>query len=249
MRDEEARTIRKAFTASDKQHVLISSDYSQIELRMLASMAHEPKMIEAFNEGVDIHTKTAMEIFKLKREEVNSNVRRQAKAINFGVVYGISEFGLAKQASISVQEAKHFKEQYFEIYPNIKQFEDDSVAYCKEHGYVKTLMNRRRYIDEINASNFMVKKFGERAAVNSRVQGSAADLIKIAMVKIDREIKKRGLKSKLILQIHDELIFDVLIDEQAQMTEIIKEGMKNAMNLDVTLDSSLSTAYSWYDVE
>ncbi len=249
VRDEEARSIRKAFTASDKNHILISSDYSQIELRMLASMANETKMIDAFNNGVDIHTKTAMEIFGLNREEVTSNIRRKAKAINFGVVYGISEFGLAKQAMIDVYEAADFKRRYFEIYPNIKRFEDESIAYCEEHGYVNTIMNRRRYIDEIHAKAYMVRQFGKRAAVNSRVQGSAADLIKIAMINIASEIKKRHLNSKLILQIHDELIFDVDLNEETEMIELIKEGMKNAMKLNVSLDSSLGKGYSWYEVD
>ena len=249
VRDEEARSIRKAFMASDKNHILVSSDYSQIELRMLASMADETKMIDAFNHNVDIHTKTAMEIFGLSAEEVDSNIRRKAKAINFGVVYGISGFGLAKQAMISVAEATRFKKRYFEIYPNIKRFEDESIDYCFEHGYVNTIMNRRRYIDEIHAKAAPIREFGKRAAVNSRVQGSAADLIKIAMINISNEIKKRNLNSKLILQIHDELIFDVDLNEEDEMINIIKEGMRNAMELNVNLDSSLGKGYTWYEVE
>ena len=249
VRDKEGRNIRKAFTASSLDRVLISSDYSQIELRVLASMADEKKMIDAFNHGIDIHTKTAMDIFGLSFEEVNEDIRRRAKAINFGVVYGISDFGLSKQTSLTVKESKRFIDEYFKTYPNIKRFIDESIKYCQDKGYVTTLMKRRRYINEINDSNYMIKEFGKRAAVNSRVQGSAADLIKIAMIKIHNEINKRGLKSRLVLQIHDELIFDVFKDEENEMIDIIKEGMKHAMNLNVTLDSSLNVAYSWYDAK
>ena len=249
VRDEDGKLIRKAFVASGENKVLISSDYSQIELRMLSSMACEKRMIDAFNEGVDIHTKTAMDIFKLSESEITDSLRRQAKAINFGVVYGISDFGLSKQASLSIKDAKRYIEEYFLTYPNIKKFLDESVEFCKEHGYVTTIMNRRRYIKEIHDNNYMVKEFGKRAAMNSRVQGSAADLIKIAMINIFNEIKRCGLKSKLVLQIHDELIFDVFEDEKDEMIRIIKEGMKNAMKLNVTLDSSLSVAYSWYDAK
>lgn len=249
VRDEDGKLIRKAFVASGENKVLISSDYSQIELRMLSSMACEKRMIDAFNEGVDIHTKTAMDIFKLPESEITGSLRRQAKAINFGVVYGISDFGLSKQASLSIKDAKRYIEEYFLTYPNIKKFLDESVEFCKEHGYVTTILNRRRYIKEIHDNNYMVKEFGKRAAMNSRVQGSAADLIKIAMINIFNEIKRCGLKSKLVLQIHDELIFDVFEDEKDEMIRIIKEGMKNAMKLNVTLDSSLSVAYSWYDAK
>lgn len=249
VKDEDGKLIRKAFTASKKDNVLISSDYSQIELRVLASLANETKMIEAFNQNIDIHTKTAMDIFGLSKDEVSDSVRRQAKAINFGVVYGISDFGLSKQASLSIKEAKHYIDEYFKTYPNIKKFLDESVEFCMQNGYVVTMMNRRRYIREINDSNYMVKEFGKRAAMNSRVQGSAADLIKMAMIKINHMIKEKNLKSKMVLQIHDELIFDVYKDEKDIMIEIIKEGMKNAMKLNVNLESSLSAAYSWYDAK
>ena len=248
VRDEEGRNIRKAFEASE-DHVLISSDYSQIELRVIASLAKEQKMIDAFNNGIDIHTSTAMHVFGLSHDEVDANMRRKAKAVNFGVVYGISDFGLSQQANISVAEARHFISEYFKNYPNIKNFLDESIKFCEENGYVKTMMNRRRYINEIKDSNYMRKEFGKRAAMNARIQGSAADLIKIAMIKINAEIKKRGLKSRMVLQIHDELIFDVLNSEKDEMIELIKEGMKNAYPLDVRLDSSLSVARTWYDAK
>ncbi len=249
VRDEEGKLIRKAFLASSENHVLISSDYSQIELRILSALAHEERMIEAFNAHIDIHTKTAMDIFKLAKEDVDANFRRKAKAINFGVIYGISDFGLAKQAGLSLNEAKHYIEQYFMTYPNIKAFLDSSIAFCKEKGYVTTMLKRRRYIKEINDKNFMLREFGKRAAMNSRIQGSAADLIKLAMIKMQKVIKEKGLKSKMVLQIHDELIFDVPLDEKEEMLRLIDETMKNAYHLDVKLDNSISCAYSWYDAK
>ena len=249
VRDEDGKIIRKAFSASDHDHILISSDYSQIELRVLSAMSKEEKMIEAFNHHIDIHTKTAMDIFGLTVDEVNDEYRRKAKAINFGVVYGISDFGLAKQTSLSIIEAKGFINDYFLTYPKIKRFLDESKRFCEENGYVTTIMNRRRYIDEIKSSNHAVKEFARRAAMNSRVQGSAADLIKVAMINIQNEIEKRQLRSKMVLQIHDELIFDVLIEEKEVMIDLINKEMKGAMNLGVTLDNSLSAAYTWYDAK
>ena len=248
VRDEDGRLIRKAFKPS-AGNLLMSSDYSQIELRVLASLSGEEKMIEAFNQGIDIHSKTAMDIFAIPLEEVDSNIRRKAKAINFGVVYGISDFGLAKQASLSVKEAKHFIEQYFMTYPNIKAYLDGQIAYCQENGYVKTMMNRRRYIKEINGSNFMIKEFGKRAAMNSPIQGSAADLIKMAMIRVNQLIHKQNLKAKMILQVHDELIFDVPENEVEIMKELIKEAMANAYKMKVRLDASLSIGKTWYEAK
>lgn len=248
VKDEDGKMIRKAFKASEN-HILMSSDYSQIELRVLASLADEKRMIEAFNEGIDIHTKTAMDILHVPMEAVDDHIRRQAKAINFGVVYGISDFGLSKQASLSIKEAKHFIEEYFNTYPNIKTYMDKQIAFCKENGYVKTMMNRRRYIKEINDNNFMVKEFGKRAAMNSPIQGSAADLIKMAMINITKAMKASKLKSKLILQVHDELIFDVDSSEIEIMKKMIKDGMSNAYKLKVRLDSSLAMGESWYEAK
>lgn len=249
VRDEDGKIIRKAFSASDNDHILISSDYSQIELRVLSAMSKEEKMIDAFNHHIDIHTKTAMDIFGLMPDEVNDEYRRKAKAINFGVVYGISDFGLAKQTSLSIAEAKGFINDYFLTYPKIKQFLEDSKRFCEENGYVTTILNRRRYIDEIKSSNHAVKEFARRAAMNSRVQGSAADLIKVAMINIQNEIDKRHLHSRMVLQIHDELIFDVAVEEKEVMIELINKEMKGAMDLGVTLDNSLSAAYTWYDAK
>ena len=248
VRDDEGREIRKAFKPS-KGNVLISSDYSQVELRVLSSLANEEKMIDAFNSGIDIHTKTAMDVFGLKKEEVSDLVRRHAKAVNFGVVYGISDFGLANQTQLTLKDAKKFIDDYFLTYPNIREYLDEQVRFCKETGYVKTMLNRRRYINEINDRNYMMREFGKRAAMNASIQGSAADLIKIAMVNAYTRLKEEGLKAKLILQVHDELIFDVPEDEVETMKKIIPEIMSNAYKLRTRLDSSLAIGKDWYEAK
>ena len=248
VRDDEGREIRKAFRPGEG-HVMISSDYSQVELRVLSSLANEEKMIEAFNSGIDIHTKTAMDVFGLSKEEVSDTVRRHAKAVNFGVVYGISDFGLANQTQLSFKDAKKFIDDYFVTYPNIKEYLDSQVEFCKENGYVKTMLNRRRYINEINDRNYMMREFGKRAAMNATIQGSAADLIKIAMVRADRKLKEEKLESKLILQVHDELIFDVPENEVEKMKEIIPEIMSNAYKMKTRLDSSLAIGKDWYEAK
>ncbi|MEG1066906.1 MAG: DNA polymerase, partial [Erysipelotrichaceae bacterium] len=246
VRNEEGREIRKAFKASPGC-VLLGSDYSQIELRILAHMANEDKMQEAFNSYEDIHTLTASNIFNVSIEEVSNVMRRQAKAINFGIVYGMSVFGLSEQLNISNYDAKEFIDKYNETYPNIEKFMNETVEFCEKNGYVKTMFNRRRDIKEINEKGFMKKEFGKRAAMNAPIQGTAADLIKVAMVKVNEEIHKRNLKSKMILQIHDELIFDVDKSEIELMKEIVKDSMENAMVLKVPLVASQSIADTWYD--
>ncbi|MDO4500015.1 MAG: DNA polymerase I [Erysipelotrichaceae bacterium] len=248
VRDEEAKEIRKAFKPLLNSYIL-SSDYSQIELRVLAALANEEKMIEAFNSGIDIHTKTAMDVFKLDIDEVTPLVRRQAKAVNFGVVYGISDYGLANQTNMSFGKAKKFIEDYFITYPSIKEYLDGQVAFCKENGYVKTMLNRRRYIEEIKSSNWNLREFGKRAAMNSTIQGSAADLIKIAMINVNKEIKKNNLKSRLILQIHDELVFNVVEEELETMKKLVEECMVNAYKLNVKLDVSLSVGKDMYEAK
>ena len=206
-------------------------------------------MIEAFNEGIDIHDKTAMDIFHLNKEDVTPNIRRQAKAINFGVVYGISDFGLSNQTGLSFKEAKKFIDDYFVTYPNIKTYLDSQVEFCIKNGYVKTILNRRRYIPEIKDPKFMVREFGKRAAMNATIQGSAADIIKIAMVNVTKRIKEEKLKSRLILQVHDELIFDVAKDEETKMKEIILDTMSKAYNLKVKLESSYASGKDWYEAK
>ena len=248
VRDDEGREIRRAFKPS-KGNVLISSDYSQVELRVLCSLANEKKMIDAFNSGIDIHTKTAMDVFGVRQEDVDDLTRRHAKAVNFGVVYGISDFGLSNQTQLSLKDSKKFINDYFKTYPNIKKYQDSQVAFCEENGYVTTMLNRRRYINEIHDRNYMMREFGKRAAMNATIQGSAADLIKIAMVNAHKKINELGLKSKLILQVHDELIFDVPKDELEIMKQVIGDVMSNAYKLKCKLDYSFAVGKDWYEAK
>ena len=248
VRDDESREIRKAFKPSEG-NVFVSCDYSQVELRVLASLADEKKMIDAFNSGIDIHTKTAMDVFGLSKEEVSDIDRRHAKAVNFGVVYGISDFGLANQTQLSFSDAKNYIDNYFETYPNIKKYLDKQVEFCKKNGYVKTMLNRRRYIREINDRNYMMREFGKRAAMNATIQGSAADLIKIAMLNSYRKLKELNLKTKLILQVHDELIFDTPKQELETIKSIIPEIMANAYKMKTRLDYSLAVGKDWYEAK
>lgn len=245
IKDPEGAEIRKAFVAS-ADHTLISADYSNVELRVLSALANEQAMIESFIQGKDIHSETAMKIFNLEADEVTSNIRRKAKAINFGIIYGISDFGLSKQAEISIMEAKQYIENYFNLYPSIKKYLDNQIDFLKQNGYVKTLLNRRRYINEINDPNFLQREFAKRASMNTPVQGSAADIMKLAMIKISNVINERNLKSKMIMQIHDELVFDVSNDEIDIMKEIIKKGMCEAYKLPVPLDIEMGQDHTLY---
>lgn len=248
VRDEEGREIRKAFVAP-QGHVLLSADYSQIELRMLAHMADETQMIDAFNHGIDIHTKTAMQIFDVAQDEVDAAMRRSAKTVNFGIVYGQSDYGLSEQLGITRKEAHSFIEKYFESYPKIHAFMNETIAFCEKNGYVKTMFGRRRYIPEISDKNYMMREFGKRAAMNAPIQGSAADLIKLAMIEIDQRMKKEQVRSRMILQIHDELIFDVLEEERALMREIVESGMQNVWQLKVPLIANVSFGKTWYEAK
>ena len=248
VKDEEGREIRKAFVAS-KDHVLVSADYSQIELRMLAHMANVEKMMDAFNQNKDIHTDTAMHIFNVNQDEVTSLMRRQAKAVNFGIVYGMSAFGLSEQLNITPTEAKNFIDAYFETYPNIQTFMNECIQKCEDKGYVTTLFNRKRYIPEIKDKNYMVREFGKRAAMNAPIQGSSADLIKVAMNNIYKKMKETNCKSKMILQIHDELIFDVPNEEKDFMLKLVSEEMENAMKLTVPLKAEAIASSNWYEAK
>ena len=248
IRDELGKEIRKAFVAQEGYH-LLSADYSQIELRMLAHMANEDHMIRAFNEGLDIHTKTATLIFGCTPEEVDDQKRRIAKTVNFGIVYGQTEFGLSSQLHITRKEAGEFMQMYFDSYPKIHQYMNQLIDFCKENGYVETLFHRRREIPEINDKNFMTREFGKRAAMNTPIQGSAADLIKIAMLKMDKALKDANVQSKMLLQIHDELIFLVPDNELDLMQNLVKDTMENAMELKVPLKASISVGKSWYEAK
>ena len=248
IRFEEGKLIRKAFIPEDNC-TFISSDYSQIELRVFASMANEESMIEAFKKGLDIHTKTAMEIFNKSKDEVTKNMRRQAKAVNFGILYGISNFGLSEDIGISVKDAKVFMDRYLEVFPKIKEYQDKLVEDAYKNGYVTTLFNRKRKIDELNNTNYIIRSQGERIALNTPVQGTAADIIKIAMINIFEEFNKKKLKSKMILQIHDELIFNVYKDEEKVVKKIIKDKMENAYKLSVPLEVDIEEGKNWYDAK
>ena len=248
VRDEQGKEIRRAFLP-DENSVLISCDYHQIELRMLAHMADEKALIQAFKDGVDIHTKTAMDVFGVSMEEVTPLMRRQAKAVNFGIVYGISDFGLSEQLGTSVGQARTFIDRYYEKYPRIQTYMNSIVSDCEKNGYVTTLLGRRREIPEIHDKNRMVREFGKRAAMNAPIQGSAADLIKIAMIHIDAMMKEKHVKSRMILQVHDELIFSVPRDEIDMMKDLINDGMIHAMDLQVPLTAECSIGENWYEAK
>ena len=248
IRDEEAREIRKAFLPTEG-NVLFACDYSQIELRVLAHMANETSLIEAFVHGIDIHTKTAMDVFGLKEEEINSNVRRQAKAVNFGIIYGISDFGLAAQINTDRATAKAFIDRYLKTYSGIKGYMDSTIQQCQEMGYVETLFKRRRWIPEIKASQYQVREFGKRAAMNAPIQGTAADIIKIAMIKIHEKLKHSNFKTRMLIQVHDELVFDVPKNELEQIRQLIEETMIHAVELRVPMNVSSSHGDNWYEAK
>lgn len=247
VRQEEGKLIRKAFVAS--HDYLVTFDYSQIELRILAHLAQVKSLIEAFRLDKDIHTHTAALVFKVKDEDVTANMRRQAKAVNFGIIYGMGEFRLSKQIGVSLQEAREFIRRYFEEYPEIKEYMDKIVEDCKQNGYVSTVLNRKRYIPTINDKNFMVREQARRFAMNSPIQGSGADILKLAMVKVEQLMKEKHLKSKMILQVHDELIFDVYKEELDEMMTIIKSAMEDAFQMDVPLKVEGAYATNWYDLK
>ena len=249
VRTEEGRMLRKVFVPSNKEGFIVSADYSQIELRLLASFSGDEKLIEAFNNGEDIHARTASEIFGIPIDSVTSELRRQAKAINFGIVYGISDFGLSQNIGISRKEASNYINMYFERYPKIESYMKSNVEYCKENGYIKTIFGRIRPIPEINSSNYNLRTFGERAAMNMPLQGSASDIIKLAMVKIFDKFNSESLKSKIILQVHDELVVDCYPGELDKVKEILKSGMENVVDLSVKLLVNIESGKTWYDAK
>ncbi|WP_312682289.1 DNA polymerase I [Lactococcus taiwanensis] len=249
VRLEEGRKIRKAFVPS-KSSVLLSSDYSQIELRVLAHISGDEHLIDAFNHGADIHTSTAMRVFGIdKPEAVTPNDRRNAKAVNFGVVYGISDFGLARNLGITRKDAKNYIETYFERYPGIKAYMENIVREARDRGFVETMSHRRRKIPDINARNFNVRGFAERTAINSPIQGSAADILKIAMINLDRALTEKGYKTQLLLQVHDEIILDVPEEELDVIQKLVKETMEDAMTLAVPLKVDENTGQTWYETK
>lgn len=250
VRLEEGKKIRKAFIPSNKDGYIFSCDYSQVELRVIAHVSGDENMQEAFKTGYDIHAHTAMKIFHLDSpDEVTPNMRRHAKAVNFGIVYGISDYGLSKNLGISRKQAKEFIDNYFEQYPKIKDYMDKEINFAREKGYVETIMHRRRYLPDIHAKNFNVRSFAERTAINSPIQGGAADIIKIAMINMQKKLDELNLKSKMLIQVHDELIFDVPADELETIKKVVPEVMQNAVHLDVPLVADYNWGHDWYEAK
>ena len=246
-RDELGKMVRKAFLPSND--IFLSSDYSQIELRLLAHISNSKELIEAFRNGEDIHTFVASDIFGVPKNEVTKIMRRTAKAVIFGIVYGISGFGLGENIGISFKDAREFIDKYYELYPGVKNYMDNIVKEAYQDGSVRTLFKRKRVIEELNSSNYAVRMSGERIALNTPIQGTSAYIIKLAMVKIDEELIKRNLKSKMLLQIHDELVFDLVMEEKDVVTNLVSDIMKNVVKLEVPLEVSHDFGNDLYEVK
>lgn len=249
IRMEEGRKIRQAFIPSEQGWVIFAADYSQIELRVMAHISQDEKLMQAFREGKDIHTKTAMDVFHVNEEEVTSNMRRQAKAVNFGIIYGISDFGLSQNLGITRKEAGKFIDQYLKSFPGVKKYMDDIILTARANGYVTTILNRRRYLPDISSRNFNIRSFAERTAMNTPIQGSAADIIKKAMIDMADRLKKEQLQTRLLLQVHDELIFEAPENEIEKLKQIVPEVMENAVALDVPLKVDYCFGPTWFDAK
>lgn len=249
IRNEDGRELRKLFVARAEDRILVDADYSQIELRLLAHFSGCKELIEAYKKQEDIHALTAAQVFGVPIADVTEQQRRAAKAVNFGIIYGISEFGLAANLNIGTKQAGEYIRKYFERYSDVKKYMDANVAFAYEHGYVCTLSGRKRVINELRSSNYNIRSFGERAAMNMPLQGSCADIIKIAMINLHRRLQKEGLRSKLILQVHDELVFDAFLDEQETVVRIVKEEMEHAVSLQVPLVADVHCGKNWYEAK
>jgi DNA polymerase-1 len=247
IRTARGREIRKAFIPRDTDHVLISADYSQIELRIMASFSGDKQMIEAFKQGRDIHTTTASRIFKVPLDSVDDTMRRMAKSANFGIIYGISAFGLSQNLNIPRKEAADIIESYFKEFPAVKAYMDRVINEAREHGYVTTILGRKRYLRDITSRNVTMRGYAERNAINAPIQGSAADMIKMAMIKINNWMTGENLKSKMVLQVHDELVFDAHQTEVELLKEKVPHYMKTAMELDVPMEVGLGVGNNWLD--
>lgn len=247
IRDENGREIRKSFIPSDEQHLFLSADYSQIELRIMAALSKDEQMLEAFRNNQDIHSITAAKIYKVAVEEVTPDMRRKAKTANFGIIYGISAFGLSQRLNISRSEAKELIDGYFENFPRVREYMELSIDKARKTGYVETIMGRRRYLADINSNNAVVRGMAERNAINAPIQGSAADIIKLAMISIHKAFGERGLRSRMVLQVHDELNFDVLAEELPEVEKIVKQKMESAVELEVPLTIEMKSAKNWLD--
>ncbi|GEB30650.1 DNA polymerase I [Brevibacillus parabrevis] len=249
IRMEEGRKIREAFIPSEEDWYMLAADYSQIELRILAHISGDANLIDAFQKGMDIHTRTAMDVFGVSEDEVTSLMRRQAKAVNFGIVYGISDYGLSQNLNITRKEAADFIERYFAVFSGVKHWMEEIVQQAKQDGYVTTLLHRRRYLPDIRSSNFNLRSFAERTAMNTPIQGTAADVIKLAMIRMQESLVEKGLSSRMLLQVHDELVFEVPKDELEIMRKLVPEVMEGALALDVPLKVDVSDGRSWYEAK
>jgi DNA polymerase-1 len=247
IRSEKGREIRKAFIPRNKDFQLLAADYSQIELRIIAALSGDESMIEAFRQNKDIHAATAAKVFDVAPEKVDREMRSKAKMVNFGIIYGISAFGLSQRLGIPRREAKEIIDSYFEKYPKIKKYMDDSIERAREQGYVETIMKRRRHLKDINGRNAVVRGYAERNAINAPIQGSAADIIKKAMIDIHRQLVKKKLKSKLLLQVHDELVFDAHLNELNELKNVVREGMEKAVKMEVPLTVEVESANNWLE--
>ena len=247
VRTDKGREIRKAFVPRDDNHILLAADYSQIELRIIAHLSGDQAMQNAFREGLDVHADTASRVYDVAIEDVTPEMRRNAKAVNFGIIYGMSAFGLAERLKISRSEASQIIKNYFKEYVGIQNYIDSQVNFAKDNGFVETMLGRRRYLRDINSGNSVVRNFAERNAINAPIQGSSADMIKIAMIEIDKEMTARDMKSKMILQVHDELVFDVYKEEIEMIQEIVRDKMLNALPLSIPIEVNLNTGENWLE--
>ncbi len=247
IRTERGREIRKAFIPANDSMVLLSADYSQIELRIIASLSGDKAMIEAFHHDYDVHAATAARIYNVPMDAVTSEMRRNAKTVNFGIIYGISAFGLSQRLGIPRKEATDIINQYFTQYPDVKKYMDDSIEKARKNGYVETMLGRKRFLPDINSRNYAVRGFAERNAINAPIQGSAADMIKIAMINIHDEMKRQKMRSKMILQVHDELVFDTYPEELETLKPLVSDKMKHALQLNVPVDVHIGVGKNWLE--
>ena len=249
IREETGREIRKAFIADSDEYLLVGADYSQIELRVLAHLSQDEALIEDFRQGADIHRRTAARVFNLSEDAVTPVHRGRAKAVNFGVIYGMSSFGLSEGLGIKRKEAENYIAEYFKTHSAVQEFLNEQISFCRAKGYVTTLLGRRRWIPDIRASVYMVRQAGERLAMNTPVQGSAADIIKLAMIRVHQALVSEKLRSRLILQVHDELIIQTHVDELAVVSKLLKENMEKAIELRVPLIAEINTGRCWYNLK
>jgi DNA polymerase-1 len=247
IRSERGQEIRKAFVPRGPSCKLLSADYSQIELRIIAAVSKEKTMLEAFAAGADIHTATAARVFDVFPEMVNPEMRRKAKMVNFGIAYGISAFGLSQRLGIARKEAVDIINNYFKQFPGIRRYMDDTIAFARQNGYVETLTGRRRYLRDIRSSNNTIRGSAERNAINAPIQGTAADMIKLAMVNIHRELERQKLQTRMLLQVHDELVFDLFQPEEKALREIVEQKMKTAIPMDVRIDVEIGVGDNWLE--